>query len=145
MIMHLNLRKAEPVFVNLLGAHESIPSLAEPILRNQFLGSINVYKYGLWCNLGPQHGRIGHALARVLSSKFKKDQREGSSKWKYYSRRKSTHNASQITSLNHQWMFHFWENDDFPGWLCSASRNPSRCGGRVALSDSSRAPMGNIM
>ena len=56
----------EPVFVNLLSSQESIPILAgrydNPIcrssplayigwqnrfLRNRFLGSINVYKYGL--------------------------------------------------------------------------------------------------
>ncbi len=27
----------------------TLHSLAESILRNRFLGSINVYKYGLWC------------------------------------------------------------------------------------------------
>ncbi len=35
------------VFVNLLGAQESIPNLAESIPRDRLLGSISVYKYGL--------------------------------------------------------------------------------------------------
>ncbi len=39
----------KPVFVDRLRSlQESIPNLAEPIRRNRFLGSINVYKYGLW-------------------------------------------------------------------------------------------------
>jgi hypothetical protein len=41
------IMSSEPVFVNLLRSPETNPSLAESIPRNRFLGSLNVYKYGL--------------------------------------------------------------------------------------------------
>ncbi len=65
---------AEPVFVVLLGAQESISTLsywparlhrlAESIPRNRFLGSINVYKYGLCIHrLRPRNSHLTPALA----------------------------------------------------------------------------------
>jgi hypothetical protein len=40
------VKGSEPVFGTLFGTQETITSLAES--SNRFLGSIDVYKYGLW-------------------------------------------------------------------------------------------------
>ncbi len=42
-----NSLPAAPEFVHLIRSQESIPSLAESITWNRFLGSLNVYKFGL--------------------------------------------------------------------------------------------------
>jgi hypothetical protein len=38
----------EPVFVNVLGAKESVPRNRFRQAKKQFLGSLKVYKYGLF-------------------------------------------------------------------------------------------------
>jgi hypothetical protein len=45
---HCPLQASEPVYVEILRSPGSIPSLTESIPLNRVLGSINVYKYGLW-------------------------------------------------------------------------------------------------